>query len=301
MSRVGFFVREAFRALRRSAAPSVAAIVTIVVTVLLLGVLIPVLQTTQGKTEDVREQLLLKVFGVPEATDKEIKGLQGRIERTPHVDRVEFVSKKEGLQILKGNLGDDNILKELPSGNPLPAAFNVYPDDPDNMEAIRNDLEPPNSKGEPEPFSPLVEDVADSREEASKIRAVTGAIKIVLLAITALLLVASLGLVGNTIRLSIYARRREVEVMSLVGATRWLIRWPFIIEGLVVGLLGAATAVFILWLGKVTIVDPLSDRFALVAAQHTIDFLPLVGILIASAMAVSALGSGITLRRFLQV
>ena len=122
-----------------------------------------------------------------------------------------------------------------------------------------------------------------------------------LLAITALLLVASLGLVGNTIRLSIYARRREVEVMSLVGATRWLIRWPFIIEGLVVGLLGAATAVFILWLGKVTIVDPLSDRFALVAAQHTIDFLPLVGILIASAMAVSALGSGITLRRFLQV
>jgi cell division transport system permease protein len=301
MGRLGFFLQEAIRALRRSAAPSVAAIVTIVVTVLLLGVLVPVLQTTQGKTEEVRDQLLLKVFAYPESTNQEVGRLRGRIAQTPHVRRVEFVSKKEGLTILKGNLDDDNILKQLPSGNPLPAAFNVYPDDADNMEAIRNDLEPPNSKGEPQPFSPLIEDVADSREEASKIRAVTGAIKIVLLAITALLLVASLGLIGNTIRLSIYARRREVEVMSLVGATRWFIRWPFIIEGLVVGLLGAMTAVFILWLGKVTIVDPLSDRFALVAAQNTIDFLPLVAVLIASAMVVSALGSGFTLRRFLQV
>jgi cell division transport system permease protein len=300
MGKLGFFLREALRALRRSAAPSVAAIVTIVVTVLLLGVLIPVLQTTQGKTEEVRDQLLIKVFGVVEAKDQEIKGLQGRIEKVPHVERVEFVSKQEGLQILKQRLGDDDITEEL-HGNPLPAAFNVYPDDADNLEGIRNDLEPANSKGEPEPFSPLVEDVEDSREDASKIRAVTGAIKIVLLAITALLLVASLGLVGNTIRLSIYARRRDVEVMRLVGATNWFIRWPFIIEGLVVGLFGAATAVGILWLGKVTIVDPLSDRFALVAAQNTINFLPLVAVLIACAMVVSALGSGITLRRFLQV
>ena len=299
--RLGFFLKEAFRALRRSAAPSVAAIVTIVVTVVLLGVLVPVLQTTQGKAEEVRDQLLLKVFGYPEATNREVEALRDRIAKVPHVQRVEFVSKQRGLKILRGNLDDRDILEELPAGNPLPVSFNVYPDDADNLEAIRSDLEPPNSKGEPEPFSPLVEDVQDSRQEAGEIRAVTGAIKIVLTAITALLLVASLGLVGNTIRLSIYARRREVEVMSLVGATRWFIRWPFIIEGVVVGMLGALTAVAILWLGKVTIVDPLSDRFALVAAQNTIDFVPLVAALIACAMAVSALGSGITLRRFLQV
>ena len=125
--------------------------------------------------------------------------------------------------------------------------------------------------------------------------------KIVLLVITALLLVASLMLVGNTIRLSIYARRREVEVMRLVGATNWFIRWPFMIEGLVVGLLGAASAVAILWLGKVTVVDPLANDFALVADLQTIAFIPLIAVLVACAMAVSALGSGITLRRFLQV
>ena len=85
--------------------------------------------------------------------------------------------------------------------------------------------------------------------------------------ITALLLVASLMLVGNTIRLSIYARRREVEVMRLVGATRWFIRWPFMIEGVMVGFLGGLVAILILWLGKVTIVDPLSDTALLLVAE----------------------------------
>ncbi len=86
--------------------------------------------------------------------------------------------------------------------------------------------------------------------------------------ITALLILASLMLVSNTIRLSIYTRRREVEVMRLVGATRWFIRWPFMIEGVVVGLAGGLVAILILWLGKITIVDPLSSSFEFLAAQN---------------------------------
>ena len=300
MGRIMFFIREALRALRRSAAPSVAAIVTIVVTVLLLGVLIPVLWTTQGKANDVREQIGLRVFLYDDATNTEIKRLEDRIGAIDHVTDVEFVSKAQAKEILKGRLEDPNILGELNS-NPLPASFNVGLDSPDNLEAVRSDLTPPGASGKPEPISPVIEEVQDSRSEASQIRSVTGAIKIVLLVITALLLAASLMLVGNTIRLSIYARRREVEVMRLVGATNWFIRWPFMIEGLIVGLLGAASAVAILWLGKVTVVDPLAADFALVSNLQTIAFIPLIAVLVACAMAVSALGSGITLRRFLQV
>ena len=97
----------------------------------------------------------------------------------------------------------------------------------------------------------------------------TGAVKIVLTVIAALLLVASLLLVGNTIRLSIYARRREVEVMRLVGATNWFIRWPFMIEGVIVGFSGAALAVGILWLGKVT--DRRSARRATSRSRQLLD------------------------------
>lgn len=301
MRRLAFFVSEAFRAIRHNAAPSVAAIVTIVVTVILLGVLIPVLFATQQKADEVRDQIALRVFLFPDATKGEIATLQGQIAQVPHVTGAEFVSKKEALRITKERLGDNDILDELPS-NPLPASFNVTLDDPDNLEAVTGELAPTGASGNPQPFSPIVEEVRSGTESANTIREVTGALTIVLSVITALLVLASLLLVANTIRLSIFARRRDVEVMRLVGATNWFIRWPFVLEGLIVGVIGAGTAVLVLLLGKVTIVDPLSDRFALVEAQQgSIPFVLLVVVLVASAMLVSAVGSGATLRRFLRV
>ena len=139
----------------------------------------------------------------------------------------------------------------------------------------------------------------DRQQASQKIEQVTSALKIVLTVMTALLILASLMLVGNTIRLSIYTRRREVEVMRLVGATRWFIRWPFMIEGVVVGFVGGLVAILILWLGKITVVDPLSDSFSFLAAQNnsTLSFPALVAILFAAAVIVSTIGSGVTLRR----
>jgi cell division transport system permease protein len=119
--------------------------------------------------------------------------------------------------------------------------------------------------------------------------------------VSGMLLLASLLLVGNTIRLSIYARRREVEVMRLVGATNWFIRWPFMVEGLVCGLLGATIAIGLLFTGKQVIVDPLADNFNLINSGDTIPFASLALVLLCVAMGVSAMGSGLTLRRFLRI
>ena len=302
MGRVVFFLSEAFRALRRSAAPSIAAIVTIVVTTLLLGVLVPVLKASEDKTQDVRDQIGLNVYLYDDATQAEIDALRADLAAIEHVEGVEFISKNDAVPLLQQKVEGDlkDSINELPR-NPLPASFKIDLDDPDNLRAVFTAINGVGPGGEPKPMSPIIEEVKDAREDASAITRVTGAVKIVLIVLAALLLVASLMLVGNTIRLSIYARRREVEVMRLVGATNWFIRWPFIIEGVIVGLAGAVVAVAILWLGKVTVVDPLSENFELVDSFSTMGFLPLVIILVASATAVSALGSGITLRRFLRV
>jgi cell division transport system permease protein len=305
MGRVIFFIREGGRALRRSAAPGIASIVTVAVTVLLLGVLIPVLQTTSGKADEVREQVGLRVFLFDDASPEEINTLKAQIREIRNVESVEFVSKAQALKILRDRLDAENkedLTEQLPgASNPLPASFNVKPDDLDNMEAVRSALTPPGADGKPAPISPIIDEVADSRDEATSIRTVTGAVKWFLLVIAALLLAASLLLVGNTIRLSIYARRREVEVMRLVGATNWFIRWPFMVEGLICGFIGGAIAVAVLFLGKEAVVDPLADSINLIRGEDTIAFATLIAILLGVAMAVSAIGSGLTLRRFLRV
>jgi cell division transport system permease protein len=305
MSRLFFFIQEAFRALRRNAAPSMAAIVTTVTTVILLGVLIPIFQTTQAQSNQVRESLEFRVAIYDDATKAEINALQQRLEAIPHVSTVSFVSKAAALRELEKDLGkskSEDLLAQL-HDNPLPANFQIKADDASNLAAVRAAVTPVGPDGKPQPISPVIQDVFDRQQDSQQIEQVTSALKIVLTVITALLILASLMLVGNTIRLSIYTRRREVEVMRLVGATRWFIRWPFMIEGVVVGFAGGLVAILILWLGKITIVDPLSSTFSFLAAQNnsTLSFPALVAILFGAAVLVSAVGSGITLRRFLKV
>ncbi|HEX5759228.1 MAG TPA: permease-like cell division protein FtsX [Thermoanaerobaculia bacterium] len=302
MSRIVFFLQEAVRALRRNAAPSLAAVVTTVVTVVLLGVLIPVFQTAQGKSEEVRSQLNVQYALFEDATPGEVRALEAEIEGIPHVDEVSFISKSAALATLREDLEDKSILEQLNS-NPLPASLEVKADDAANLEGIRAAVIPTDPQGAQRPISPIISNEFIRQQAAEQIERVTSAVKIVLTVITALLVVASLMLVGNTIRLSIYTRRREVEVMRLVGATRWFIRWPFMIEGIVVGFAGSVIAILILWLGKITIVDPLGDSVGLLEAQNTstLAFPTLVAILFAAAVLVSTIGSGVTLRRFLKI
>lgn len=297
-----FFISEAFRALRRSAAPSIAAIVTIVVTTLLLGVLVPVLKASEDKAQDVRDQIGLNVFLFNDATREEIDQLRAELEVVPHIEGVDFVSRQEAIDVLTGRLDKDlaGSLEELNS-NPLPPSFTIDLDDPSNLGAVTSAITKTGPSGERQPISPIIDEVQDARQDAGPITEITGKVKWVLIILAVLLLVSSVMLVGNTIRLSIYARRREVEVMRLVGATNWFVRWPFIIEGVIVGLSGSLVAVAILWLGKVVAVDPLSETFDLVDSFATVDFTALVVALVVSAMIVSALGSGITLRRFLRI
>ncbi len=305
MGRLIFFTQEAFRALRRNGAPSMAAIVTTVVTVILLGVLIPIFQTTQAKSNEVRESLEFRVAIYDDATRAETAALGDQLRAIPNVESVTLVTKQGALEELKADLGketSEELLSQL-SSNPLPVNFRVKADDAANLDEVQAAVIPAGPNGQPRPISPIVQEIFDRREDSQKIEQVTGALKVVLTVITALLIVASLMLVGNTIRLSIYTRRREVEVMRLVGATRWFIRWPFMIEGVVVGFVGGLLAILVLWLGKLTIVDPLSESIGFLAAQNstTLSFPALVAVLFAASVLVSAVGSGITLRRFLKV
>jgi cell division transport system permease protein len=295
--RPAFFLKEALRGLRRSSAPALAALLTILLTALVLGVFIPIVQATTGTANEVRGRVVVDVYVKESATATERAELERALETTGNVKSVEFISKQEALE--RAREKNPRAFKEgaeLLGHNPLPASFRVTPEDPDRLERIVDRLAP-----EGRPQLAAIDEVRNREEETEKILSATGLVKALTAGLAVLLVFASVALIANTIRLSIFARRREVEVMKLVGATNWFIRWPFVIEGVIVGLLGGVLAVLLLTIAKETFIDPLSDRFALLAAPDTIDFPLLIVLLLAACMAVSALGSGVTLRRFLRV
>jgi cell division transport system permease protein len=290
----GFFLREAMRGLRRSSAPALAALLTVLLTALVLGVFIPIVQATTGTANEVRSRVVVDAFVATDATATEQAALKRAIDGTSNVKSVEYISKEDALKRAVAN--NPKAFKagaELLGSNPLPASFRITPDDPDRLDVIVDRLSASNL--------PALDEVRNREEDTKEILSATGLVKVLTAGLAVLLLFASVALIANTIRLSIFARRREVEVMKLVGATNWFIRWPFVIEGVIVGFLGGLLAVLLLTIAKETFIDPLSDRFALLSAPDTIDFPLLIVVLMLCCILVSAVGSGITLRRFLRV
>jgi cell division transport system permease protein len=292
----GFFLRESLRAMRRNAAPSFAALATVLVTMLVLGVFIPIVQATNGAANSVRSRVLVDVFMNTSATPADNARAGKEIRALPHVRSVQFVSKAAAYaQQSKLDPGAYQLL----ASNPLPDTFHVFPDNPGNVLIVRTELTPQSSGGRP--IDPMIQGVSNKKNDTKKILEVTNLVTITAAVLTVLLVIASALLIANTIRLSLYARRREVEVMKLVGATDWFIRWPFVIEGTVVGAAGAVLAIAILGVTKIALLDPLASSWTLIAAPRTIAFWALVAVLLGAGVMVSAVGSGLSLRRFLRV
>lgn len=297
----GFFLRETSRSLRRNAAPSFAALATILVTTLVLGVFIPVVQATNGAANEVRGKLLIDVYLRPADTPRDVQRVYSLLtnpNKVAHVKHVQFVSKAVALkQEARRNPGAFQLL----GANPLPDTFHVTPDSAANIDSIRSSLLLASAGGGITPADPSIDQVRNRRDETTKIVSATRVIKLSMGLLAGLLVLASVLLVANTIRLSLFSRRREVEVMKLVGATDWFIRWPFIIEGVAVGVVGGLCAIVLLAAAKFALIDPLASSFRLIAAPKTINFGILVAILALASVGVSAAGSGLSLRRFLRV
>ena len=289
--RLGFFLREALRSVSRNAVPSFAAIATVLVTVLVLGVFIPIVQATTGAANEVRERVIVDVYLAAKSSDADVERVRRTLsEDTPYVGNVSYVSKEEAYEAEKKRNPE---AYELLGSNPLPDTFRVTPKKPDEIQGLRDALV---GAGDP-----AIDEVKNRREDTEKLLSATRVVKITAAVLSVLLVIASILLVANTIRLSLFSRRREVEVMRLVGATNWFIRWPFVIEGVILGFMGGVLALLLLLVAKVALVDPLAEDFALVAAPETLDFRLLAFVLLIASIGVAAAGSGLSLRRFLRV
>jgi cell division transport system permease protein len=286
--RIGFFLKEAVRSMRRNPAPSFAALSCVLVTTLVLGVFIPVVQATNGAANSIRGRVVVDVDLNTTATAAEVARVRHEVEHAPYVGHVEVLSKQAGYEQERKI---DPQAFQLIGYNPLPEILRITPTELNQSSPAAKRLVTDSA----------IADVQDRQAQTDKILSATRIVKITMALLAALLVFSSILLVSNTIRLSLFSRRREVEVMKLVGATDWFIRWPFVIEGLFLGALGGVCAIGLLAVAKVTLIDPLASTVRLISQPDMIDFRLLILVLMGCAVAVSAAGSGLSLRRFLRV
>lgn len=294
-----FFMREVWRSLTRNAVPSFAAMASVLVTMLVLGAFIPVMQMASAAADQTRDRVFVSAFLKNDATNKDVDRIAAFLKNTDNVKSVEFVSKERALK--EQRKIDPEAFKVLGDSNPLPDAFRITPQDPDKIPEILAALAPTNGAGVAVPVDPKIDEVKNARE-TPKLLGVMNAIKLGTGLLAFLLIGSSVLLVGNTIRLSLFARRREVEVMKLVGATNWFVRLPFMIEGMVCGVAGAVFASILLALSYQTLLaDRVESSMTAGGGPTAIAFPLLVLLLILAGLGIGALGSGLTMRRFLQV
>jgi cell division transport system permease protein len=293
VTRFKLLMSEAFRSIGANKSTTLAAVVTVLVGMFLLGVFIGLGTWLVSWSDSKKKELAVHTFVKETATSKEVNQLRSFLESDPRVKEggVTFITKQQALEIMKKR--SPELTANLAS-NPLPASFDIVPNKGEDTEAI--------AVGIQKAKLAAVDEVTWGKEVSKRILALARGIQIVFLIAIVVLLVASTIDIANTIRLSIFARRREVEVMKLVGATNWFVRGPFMLEGLLTGLVGSLAAILLLFLGReLAVPSILPNNSSSSAEVQALPFMWTSLILLAVGLGIGALGSGLTLRKFLRV
>jgi cell division transport system permease protein len=291
-TRFRFYIGEAVRSLRANLATTLAATVTVLIVMFFLGVFVALGSYLYAKVDQVRSETKVSVYLKDDVLNRQAGQLEVRLRQNPDVKSVVYLSKAAALASMKKQLGkDNNVFKQLPV-NPLPASIEVHLHDPNQAKAVAATV-----RGRPG-----VDSVNYGGKTADRVLRVGATIEAVVGGLILILAIAAVLLIANTIRLSIHSRRREIEVMKLVGATNWFVRLPFIIEGMLCGLVGAAVAIVLLYASYVGLLREWIQGSDLSSSQvQAISFWLLGALLLVAGTGLGAVGSGLTLRRYLRV
>jgi cell division transport system permease protein len=291
MSRIKLVFSEAVRSISANLSTSIAATMTVLIGMFLLGLFIALGSWVLSWSDHVKSELQIKVYFVDNVTPKQVNAVATYLGTDDRVGEYHFVSKADAMSYARSHY-PKQLTQNLVT-NPFPASYQITPLKAENLKAISADLRAQKFAG--------VETIKDGQKLSKRILSVARVIELVFLIAVLVLLGASVLLIANTIRLSIFSRRREIEVMKLVGATNWFVRGPFMLEGLLCGLGGAFMAVVLLVLGKEIVLPAIipTDYTSPDVRAWSFSLIALTLILI--GLGVGAIGSGLTLRRFLKV
>ena len=292
MSRLSYFTRETLVSLRRNLMMTIAGIITVAISLCLFGGILLVSTVVDHGTERWKHGVELEIFMKVDATQTEIDRMAATLKADPQVKSFTFLDHNAAMKEFSKDFADQPALVESTTPDALPESFRVVPQKAELTEPIR--VAYTDQIG--------VDTVITAQQQVKRLLTFTRWIRVFFFTISVTLLVSALFLIVNTIRLATYARRREIEVMKLVGASNWFVRVPFMAEGFVQGVIGAGLAFGFVWFLQVLIRNLLNRQHSLLSTFRVTpqDAIGIGIIVLLIGALIGTLGSAIGLRRFLE-
>ena len=290
---IEYYIREVFISLRRNNWMSVASIGTVAVSLFIFGMFLMMVMNMNKLAENMESQVQINVYLLDKVDREQARDIEKDLKKIEGVESVGFVTKDEAMERFKDRLGDQKtLLDALDETNPLPDSFEVTVTNPDLVKTAAEKME----KIDGVECAKYGQDVMEHLFEITRLLRIFGFTLMLVLAF------ATLFIISNTIRLTVFARRKEIAIMKYVGATDWFIRWPFVMEGMVLGLFGSIIAVMVLRTAYIAMAEKVYDTlafFPLIPEQPFLTYITIIVVI--SGMVVGAIGSAVSIKKFLKV
>lgn len=288
-----YFVREACKSMRRNGLMTLASISTVALSLFMLGIFICGVVNLNNMADNLENQVQISIYLKDDLTTEQIMSVGKKIKEIPHIKEIKFVNKEEAMQDFKQRLGDQQQLVNALNGvNPLPNSYVLTFENPEDVKATAKTVSQ----------FPGVESSHYGQDIVEQLFKITQVIRIGGIVLIGFLAAATLFIISNTIRLTVFARRKEIGIMKYVGATNGFIRWPFLLEGMMLGCIGSLIAVACVWEFY---------HFVTVEVEESLAFFPLVpmypfffyllGNLVLVGIIIGAIGSTISIRQYMKV
>lgn len=288
-----YFIKEVYTSFKRNIWMTLASIFTVVLSLFILGFFSIVILNLNKMADTLESQVQISVYLKDDLSQEEIDETKETLSKIEGLQDIKFTTREEAMENFKERLGDQHFLLDaLDDTNPLPDSFSLTVTSPQQVKTIADTAAALDS----------VESASYSQDIINHLFNLTHLIRLIGVALIILLTGAAIFIISNTIRLTVFARRKEIAIMKYVGATDWFIRWPFLLEGICLGFIGGGLATIFLYIVYNQVTQEIYEAmafFPLIPQHPFIDYISLA--ILVAGIIIGALGSTISLKRFLKV
>ena len=288
-----YFIKEVYTSFKRNIWMTLASIFTVVLSLFILGFFSIVILNLNKMADTLESQVQISVYLKDDLSQEEIDETKETLSKIEGLQDIKFTTREEAMENFKERLGDQQFLLDaLDDTNPLPDSFSLTVTSPQQVKTIADTAAALDS----------VESASYSQDIINHLFNLTHLIRLIGVALIILLTGAAIFIISNTIRLTVFARRKEIAIMKYVGATDWFIRWPFLLEGICLGFIGGGLATIFLYIVYNQVTQEIYEAmafFPLIPQHPFIDYISLA--ILVAGIIICALGSTISLKRFLKV